>query len=163
MHTLHTLRFIQHIFDRVLLDKMAALDHLAPLVPEDSLVSWDSLDLRVLVWVILTFFKKSICSLYSQIADNQTLIVHFLCIRNFWGQTQCVTVTKHFLSLMITSAPAQGEAGKPGERGVMGAIGATVSSYNFCFPHHSQACLVHSVEVCCLFYCFLYLTIGRSR
>lgn len=33
----------------VLLDKMAALDHLALLVPEDSLVSWDSLDLRVLL------------------------------------------------------------------------------------------------------------------
>ncbi len=33
----------------VLLDKMAALDHLALLEPEDSLVSWDSLDLRVLL------------------------------------------------------------------------------------------------------------------
>lgn len=33
----------------VMLDKMAALDHLAPLEPEDSLVSWDSLDLRVLL------------------------------------------------------------------------------------------------------------------
>ncbi len=55
---------------------------------------------------------------------------------------------------MFTSAHVQGEGGKPGERGVMGAIGAPVSSYCFCFPHHSQACLVHSVEVCCLFYCF---------
>lgn len=33
----------------VLLDKMAALDHPALLEPEDSLVSWDSLDPRVLL------------------------------------------------------------------------------------------------------------------
>lgn len=40
-----------------MLDKMAALDHLAPLEPEDSLVSWDSLDLRVLLWVHETLFQ----------------------------------------------------------------------------------------------------------
>lgn len=34
---------------RVLLDKMAALDLLAPLEPEDSLELWDSPDLRDLV------------------------------------------------------------------------------------------------------------------
>lgn len=37
------------ITDRVLLVKMAALDHPALLELEDSLVSWDSLDPRVLL------------------------------------------------------------------------------------------------------------------
>lgn len=40
------LSFLCLLIFRVLLDKMVALDLLAPLEPEDSLVSWDSLDPR---------------------------------------------------------------------------------------------------------------------
>lgn len=69
---------------------------------------------------------------------------------------------------MFIFAPVQGEGGKPGERGVMGAVGATVSIcafvlhtvtvYSYLWPF-----LVHSILVWALFYCVLCLTIGRSR
>jgi len=58
----------------------------------------------------------------------------------------------------VNFAPVQGEGGKPGERGVMGAVGATVSICAFLLPS-----FVHSVLVWALFYCVLCLTLGRSR
>lgn len=69
----------------------------------------------------------------------------------------CVCYKKLFKS-DVNFAPVQGEGGKPGERGVMGAVGATVSICAFVLPF-----LVHSVLIWALFYCVLCLIIGRSR
>lgn len=49
------LEYICFVSGRVLLDKMAAPDPQALLEPEVSLVLWDSLDLRVLLYVFHPF------------------------------------------------------------------------------------------------------------